>query len=90
MSPIEFITIKIINPIKAMGKSTASLKPKNYSRVVSLISLFGVLSSTLLSYMPSKIGIREMFADVAYAQLQQQQAISDPLSDSLQIAQFKV
>jgi hypothetical protein len=87
MNPREFVTNKIIDPIEATGNSTAFLKPKNSTVIVRLISLFGVLSSVLLSFIPDKIGIREMFA-AAYAQ--QQQAISDPLSDSLQIAQSKV
>ena len=84
----EFITNKIINPIKSMRRSN-QLRPKNSSGVVSLISTFGVLLSALLSFKPSITGLREIFAS-AYAQQQQQHIVSDPLSDSLQIAQSKV
>jgi hypothetical protein len=80
MTPREFVTNKIIDPIESTGNSTAFLKPKNSTVIVRLISLFGVLSSALLSFIPGKIGIREMFAAV-YAQ--QQQAISDLCKSSL-------
>jgi hypothetical protein len=87
MNPREVVTNIINDPIKATGNSSAFLKPKNSTVIVRSISLFGVLSSALLSFIPGKIGIREMFAP-AYAQLQR--AISDPLSDSMQIVQSKV
>lgn len=88
MSLQEFITNKIINPLKPMGKSFLSYKPKNSKVVVSLISLLGILAPILL-YIPIKMGIAgDRFA--AYAQQQQQSIVSDPLSDSLQIAQSKV
>jgi hypothetical protein len=55
-----------------------------------LISLVGLLTpAALLSFLPGKFGIREIFAASVYAQ-QQQATVSDPLSDSLQIAQSKV
>src|SRR3954453_11132282 len=83
----EFVTNKIINPIiKTMGKSSLSWRSKKSAAVVSLISLTGILSSLLL-YIPAKIGIIE--DRFAYAQ-QQQQTVADSLSDSLQIAQSKV
>jgi len=82
----EFVTKKIINPIKTMGKSSLSWRSKKSAAVVSLISLTGILSSLLL-YIPAKIGIIE--DRFAYAQ-QQQQTVADSLSDSLQIAQSKV
>jgi hypothetical protein len=74
MNPRELVTNKIIDLIEATGNSTAFLKPKNSTVIVRSISLFGVLSSALLSFIPGKSGIREMFAP-AHAQLQQ--AISD-------------
>jgi hypothetical protein len=83
----EFVTKKIINPIKTMGKSSLSWRSKKSAAVVSLISLTGILSSLLL-YIPAKIGIIE--DRFAYAQQQQQQTVADSLSDSLQIAQSKV
>jgi hypothetical protein len=49
MSVREFITNKVINSIKSMGRSNAFI-PKNSSGVVSLISTFGVLSSALISW----------------------------------------
>jgi putative effector of murein hydrolase LrgA (UPF0299 family) len=54
-----------------------------------LISIAGILSSLLLLYIPSKIGI---VGFCAYAQqlLQLQQNSLDQLSSSLQIAQSKV
>jgi hypothetical protein len=88
MSLQEFITNKIINPIKSMGKSFSSYKPKDSSAVGSLISLIGILAPILL-YIPIKIGIAgDRFA--VYAQHQQQSIVSDPFADSLQIAQSKV
>ena len=81
MSIRGFITDKIINPIKSMGISNA-FKARNSTGVVSLISTFGVLLSALLSFIPSKTGLREMFAS-AYARQQQQPIVSDPLFDSL-------
>jgi hypothetical protein len=56
----EFITKRIIYPIKTMGKSSRGPK-KSTAAVVSLISAVGVLSSLLL-YIPSKIGIGGMYA----------------------------
>jgi hypothetical protein len=91
MNPKEFVTNRIINPIKSVGRSK-SIKPRNSKGVVvvSLISLAGLLSSAaLLSFVPGKIEIREIFAASAYAS-QQHATVSDPLSDSLQIAQSKV
>ena len=85
MSPREFITKKIINPIKTMGKSLLRKPKKSTAAVVSLISAVGVLSSLLL-YIPSKIGIGGIYA---HAQ-RQQTGVADPLSNSLQIAQSKV
>ena len=88
MSLQELITNKVIHSIKSMGKSfLSSYKPKHSTTVVvSLISVVGRLSSILLSYIPSKVVLGDRFA--AYAQ--QQAAASDPLSESLQIAQSKV
>jgi hypothetical protein len=89
MSLQEFITNKIIKPIKSMGKSfLSSYKPKDSTALGSLISLIGILAPILL-YIPIKMGITgDRFA--VYAQQQQQSVVSDPLSDSLQIAQSKV
>ena len=71
-----------------MGKSFSSYKPKDSTSVGSLISLIGILAPILL-YIPIKIGIAgDRFS--AYAQQQQQSIVSDPLSDTLQIAQSKV
>ena len=85
MSLQQFITNKIINRVKLIGKSSS--EPKKSKGVVSLISAVGVLSSLLL-HIPSKIGIGGMYA---YAQQQQQAGVvTDPLSSSLQIAQSKV
>ena len=80
MSVREFITNKIIYPIRYMGRSNA-FKPNNSSGVVILISTFRVPSSELISFIPSITGLREIFAS-AYAQ-QQQSIVLDPLSDSL-------
>jgi hypothetical protein len=85
----EFITNKIINPIKSMGKSFSSYKPKDSTAAGSLISLIGILAPILL-YIPIKMGIIAGDRFSAYAQQQQQSIVSDPLSDSLQIAQSKV
>ncbi len=89
MSLQQFITNKIINRVKLIGKFSSEPK-KSKATVVSLISAVGVLSSLLL-HIPSKIGIGGMYA---YAQQQQQQqqagVVTDPLSSSLQIAQSKV
>jgi hypothetical protein len=86
MSPREFITKKIIYPIKTMGKSL-SKAPKKSASIVSLISVVGVLSSLLLLYIPSKIGI---VGFSAYAPQQPQQNSLDQISSSLEIAQSKV
>src|SRR6476469_2910613 len=104
----EFITKKIINNLfkSIMARSTSifptSLKDESKRKssssssvVVSLISILGFLSSLLLLYIPSKIGI---VGFSTYAQLQQQlpqslqlqQNSLDQLSSSLQIAQSKV
>ena len=92
MSLQQFITNKIINPMKSMGKSSSTEPKKSIS--VGLISVFGVLSSPLLLYIPNKLGIigENRFDAAAYAQQQQQQigVAADPLSSSLQIAQSKV
>ncbi len=86
MSLQEFITNKIINPIKSMGKSFSSYKPKDSTAVGILISLIGILAPMLL-YIPIKMDIA---VDRFAAYTQQQSIVSDPLSDSLQIAQSKV
>lgn len=81
----QFITNKIINRVKSMGKFS---EPKKSKGVVSLISAAAVLSSLLL-HIPRKIGIGGSM--YAYAQQQQQAGVAtDPLSSSLQIAQSKV
>ena len=85
MSLQEFITNKIINPIKSMGKSFSSYKPKDSTAVGRLISLIGILAPILL-YIPIKMGGIAGDRFSAYAQQQQQSIVSDPLSDSLQIA----
>ena len=86
MSLQQFITNKIINRVKLIGKSSS--EPKKSKGVVSLISAVGVLSSVVL-HIPSKIGIGGGM--YAYAQQQQQAGVvTDPLSSSLQIAQSKV
>lgn len=82
----EFITKKIIYPIKTTGKSLTK-KPKKSGSVVSLISVVGILSSLLL-YIPSKIGIVSLYAHAQ--QQQQQQYAIDQLSSSLQITQSRV
>ena len=79
---------------KSLSSSSSS---SSSSVVVSLISILGFLSSLLLLYIPSKIGI---VGFSAYAQLQLQQQLPqslqlqqnslDQLSSSLQIAQSKV
>ena len=80
----QFITNKIINRVKSMGKFS---EPKKSIGVISLILAVGVLSSLLL-HIISKIGIGEGM--YAYAQQQQAGVATDPLSSSLQIAQSKV
>ena len=45
----ELITNKIINPIKSMGKTFSSYKPKDSTAAGSLISLIGILAPILLS-----------------------------------------
>jgi putative effector of murein hydrolase LrgA (UPF0299 family) len=59
-----------------------------------LISIAGILSSLLLLYIPSKIGIVGFSAYAQKPQQQQQQQLQqnslDQLSSSLQIAQSKV
>jgi|tagenome__1003787_1003787.scaffolds.fasta_scaffold20445707_2 hypothetical protein len=100
MSPREFITKKIINNLFKSIRARSTLisptslkdesKRKSSSVVVSLISIPGILSSLLLLYIPSKIGI---VGFSAYAQPQPQQLQQnslDQLSRSLQIAQSKV
>jgi hypothetical protein len=97
MSLQQFITDKIINRIiKSMrARSSSSTEPKKFTGIVSLISVFGLVS-TLLLYIPIKLGIIEgnRFAAAALAYAQQQQtgvvAVADPLSSSLQISQSKV
>ncbi len=86
MSLQQFITNKIINRIKSMGKFSSSKPKKSKATVVSLISAVGVLSSLLL-HIPSKMRIGGTYA---YAQQQQAAVATDPLSSSLQIAQSKV
>jgi len=106
----EFITKKIINNLfKSIRARSTSISPTSLkdeskrkslsssSVVVSLISILGFLSSLLLLYIPSKIGIVG-FSAYAQQQLQQQlpqslqlqQNSLDQLSSSLQIAQSKV
>jgi hypothetical protein len=51
---------------------SSSYEPKYSTSVVRLISVFAMLSSVLLSQIPSKIGIIRNRLD-AYAQQQQQQ-----------------
>ncbi len=71
-----------------MGKLSSSIEPRK-SRFVYLISVFGMLS-TLLLYIPIKLGIIGNRI-AAYAQQQQTGiAAADPLSSSFQIAQSKV
>jgi hypothetical protein len=99
MSIQQFITNKIINPVKSMRarSSLPSSSELKRSKVVNLISVFGLVS-TLLLYIPIKLGIIEgnRFAGAALASAQKQQqrqtgvAAADPLSSSLQIAQSKV
>ena len=85
MSLQQFITNKIINRVKSMGKFSSEPK-KSKATVVSMISAVGVLSSLLL-HIPSKMRIGGTYA---YAQQQQAAVATDPLSSSLQIAQSKV
>src|SRR5690349_9793511 len=71
-----------------MGKSFSSYKPKGSTAAVGrLISLIGILIPILL-YIPIKMGIIAGDRFAVYAQ--QQAATSDPISESLQIAQSKV
>jgi hypothetical protein len=88
MSLQEFITNKIINPIKSTGKPFLSYTPKDSKTAGILISLIVILAPILL-HIPIKMGIAgDRFA--VYAQQQQQSVVSDSLSESLQIAQSKV
>ena len=86
MSLQQFITNKIINRVKSMGKFSSEPK-KSKATVVSMISAVGVLSSLLL-HIPNKMRIGGGM--YAYAQQQQAAVATDPLSSSLQIAQSKV
>jgi hypothetical protein len=71
-----------------MGKSL-SRAPKKSASVVSLISVVGVLSSLLL-YIPSKIGIVGFSAYAQHQPQQPQQNSLDQISSSLEIVQSKV
>ena len=98
----EFITKKIINnpfkSIRARSSSIYSTSLKGESKIKSallsssvaviLISIPGILSSLLLLYIPSKIGIVGFSAYTQ--QLQPQQNSLDQSFSSLQITQSKV
>ena len=71
-----------------MGKSL-SRAPKKSASVVSLISVVGVLSSLLL-YIPSKIGIVGFSAYTQHQPQQPQQNSLDQISSSLELVQSKV
>src|SRR3954453_4697088 len=95
----EFITKKIINNLfkliraKSSSISPTSLKDESKRKsssssvAVILISIPGILSSLLLLYIPTKIGI---VGFSAYAPQQPQQNSLHQFSSSLQIAQSKV
>ena len=61
INPKEFVTNKIINPIKSVGRSNTFKSRNSKGVVVSLISLVGLLSSAAwLSFILGKIGLRNI------------------------------